>query len=348
MIGFVKTLKDNDYFALIKKLSEADGLAGFESGVTTILSEHFEKKAAKTEKIGNSLFVTLFPEKKGKKNILIDAHIDRIGFRVTYITDGGFLKIGNVGGIDTRILPAASVEIAGVNGPLYGVISTKPPHLSGDDKKTMKIGDFCIDAGLGKKTAEALIPLGAAVYLKKSCERLLGGRITGAAFDNRAGAAVITAAAEELLQNPPDCNIFVLFSEGEEVTERGAKIAAADITYDAAIVVDSSFAEGNGEDEHKSGKLGGGVMIGISSTLDSDLSREMLKTAKENNIPYQIEIMPGKTGTNADELSLRAGGVKSVTLSFPIRNMHTAVEVLSISDIAATAELIVKFAGGVK
>jgi endoglucanase len=350
-------LKTDELFALIKNLSETEGVAGDEKAITKKIAELF--KGCEKKQIGRSLLVSLFPKREGKKNILIDAHIDRVGFRVTYITDDVFLKVGNVGGIDARILPAAKVYVMGKSSVLTGVISTKPPHLSGDDKAAPKIADIAIDIGMNRETAEREIELGAAVYLDNTCEKLLGDRITGAAFDNRAGAAVIISAAKELAlkygkktedkcANLPDCNIFLLFSEGEEVTERGAKIAAAGLSFDTAIVVDTSFARGNGEDKRISGEMGKGVMIGFSSALDSDLSNEMKKTAEENKIPYQIEVMPAKTGTNADALSLTPGGAKSVTLSFPIRNMHTPVEVLSLCDIAATADLIVKYIGGVK
>jgi endoglucanase len=165
---------------------------------------------------------------------------------------------------------------------------------------------------------------------------------------------VLIAAAKEIISlkkstgRPPDCEIYLLFSAAEEVTERGAKIVTQGYSFNTAIVVDSSFAEGNGEDPKKCGKMGEGVMIGVSGTLDTALSNEMIKTAKEKNIPYQIEVMPGKTGTNADELSLGRNGAKTVTLSFPIRNMHTAVEVLSLSDIAAAADLIALYIGGYK
>jgi endoglucanase len=339
-------LNNEKLFALIKDLSETEGIAGNEKAILTKIAARFPN--SETVKCGGSLPIPLFPIREGKRTILLDAHIDRVGFRVTYITDEGFLKIGNIGGIDTRILPAARVIVAGKNGNLCGVISTKPPHLSDDSKSAPKLSDIAIDVGMDRETAEREIDLGAAVYLDNTCEKLLGDRITGAAFDNRAGAAVLISAAAEIAKNPPDCNIYLLFSEGEEVTERGAKIAAAGISYDTAIIVDTSFAEGNGEDPKQCGKMGKGVMIGVSGTLDSALSKEMISIAKEKNIPYQIEVMPAKTGTNADELSLGRSGAKSVTLSFPIRNMHTAVEVLSLSDIAATADLIAVYIGGVK
>jgi endoglucanase len=345
-------LDNEELFTLIKDLSETEGIAGEETKITEKIAGYFPNSLS--FKSGGSLHVRLFPVPRSKRRIIIDAHIDRVGFRVTYITDDGFLKIGNVGGMDTRILPAARVIVAGKNGNLRGVICTKPPHLSGDEKSAPKLSDMAIDVGMDRETAEREIELGSAVYLDNTCEKLIGDRITGAAFDNRAGAAVIIAAAKEIIAlkkssgEPPNAEIYLLFSEGEEVTERGAIITAKCYSYDTAIVVDSSFAEGNGDDPKHCGKMGKGVMIGVSGTLDKALSDEMIAAAKEKNIPYQIEVMPGKTGTNADELSLGRNGKKCVTLSFPIRNMHTAVEVLSLSDIKAAADLIAAYIGGLK
>jgi endoglucanase len=338
-------LDNEKIYEIIKNLSEAEGIAGEERNITKQIENFFPPE--KIIKRGGSLLVSFTPPKADRENLLIDAHIDRIGFRVTYITDGGFLKIGAVGGIDVRVLPAAEVTVFGVNGSLRGVICTKPPHLSGGDseKKTVKVEDFTVDVGMDKASAEAAIPLGSAVYLMNSCEKMLGDRVTGAAFDNRAGAAVLLAALP-LIDENSRYNVYYLFSEGEEVNERGAKTAPYGISFDKAIIVDTSFAKGNGEDEHKSGKLSGGVMIGVSSTLDRDLSDEMIKLAENEKIPFQIEVMPEKTGTNADEIGVFAGGIKTVTLSFPIRSMHTAVESLSLSDIDNTARLIAAFVKG--
>ncbi|MDR0992484.1 MAG: M42 family peptidase [Ruminococcus sp.] len=340
---------DNEkIYEILKSLSEAEGIAGNERAVTTRIESFFSPE--RIIKRGGSLLVSLASPREDRENLLVDAHIDRIGFRVTYITDGGFLKIGAVGGIDTRVLPAAEVTVIGKNGAINGVICTKPPHLSGGDseKKSVKVEDFAVDVGMDKAAAEAAIPLGSAVYLTNTCEKMLGDRVTGAAFDNRAGAAVLLAALPDINSENCKYNVYYLFSEGEEVNERGAKTAPFGIDFARAIIVDTSFARGNGEDEHKSGRLGGGVMIGVSSTLDGDFSSEMTDLAKEREIPFQIEVMPEKTGTNADEIGTLAGGVKTVTLSFPIRSMHTAVESLSLSDINAAARLIAAYVKGEK
>ena len=112
---------------------------------------------------------------------------------------------------------------------------------------------------------------------------------------------------------------------------------------DIASAVDVSFAYAIGEDERKCGKLGHGAMIGISPSLSREISENLINTAKKNNIPFQIEVMEGLTSTNADRYSVSRGGVKTCTVSIPLRNMHTPVEVIDLKDIELTAELLADF-----
>ena len=84
-------------------------------------------------------------------------------------------------------------------------------------------------------------------------------------------------------------------------------------------------------------------MIGFAPTLDRELSNRMKEVAAKNELPYQIEVMNDETGTNADRFSVNAGGVKAVTLSIPLKYMHTPVEVISVSDVETTAKLIAAY-----
>jgi endoglucanase len=90
-------------------------------------------------------------------------------------------------------------------------------------------------------------------------------------------------------------------------------------------------------------------MVGIAPSLDKALSNKLIATAKENNIPYQLEVMGGKTGTNADVIGINREGVKTGTLSIPLRNMHTDCEILNLNDITAVCDLLEKYilSGGV-
>ncbi len=124
---------------------------------------------------------------------------------------------------------------------------------------------------------------------------------------------------------------------------RGATTAAFDINADEAIAVDVSFGDGIGISETECGKLTGGAMIGVSPVLCRDLSDRLINLARHNGIKYQLEAMGGKTGTNADVISVSRGGVKTCTLSIPLRNMHTEAETLSLQDLNSVCDLLEKY-----
>lgn len=124
---------------------------------------------------------------------------------------------------------------------------------------------------------------------------------------------------------------------------RGATTAAFNINADEAIAVDVSFGDGIGISETECGKLGEGAMIGVSPVLCRTLSDRLINLAEQNGIKYQLEAMGGKTGTNADVISVSRGGVKTCTVSIPLRNMHTEVETLSLSDLNSVCDLLEKY-----
>lgn len=84
-------------------------------------------------------------------------------------------------------------------------------------------------------------------------------------------------------------------------------------------------------------------MIGISPVLNKAMTNKLISLAKKKNIPYQLEPLSGSTGTNADHISVSKSGVKTALVSIPERFMHTQSEVISLSDVKATAELIYEY-----
>ena len=282
---------------------------------------------------------------ENKPNLLLCAHIDQVGFLVTDITEDGFLRIGPVGGIDRRLLLGQPVMIWG-KAHLFGVISILPPHLTGGDQAVPEWGGFCVDTGYS--SAEELkdkVSRGDAVTFCADEHSLLGNRIVNQGLDNRAGAAAVLCAAEELSQceNLP-FNVTVAFSFQEERSGRGAKLAAANLNPDLAIAVDTTFGYAHGENPQETFPLGSGAAIGISPVLSKVLSDRLTETAEKHKIPWTPEVMTGTTGTDADSLALAPGGCKVCTVSIPIRNMHTPVEVLDLADVVSTVRLLVEFA----
>ncbi len=325
----------------IMSLADADGVSGDETEAAQ-LALSMLKEYTDDCYIKNGNVIGHFGCKGKKPHILLDAHIDRIGFVVTYITEDGFLKVSNCGGIDRRLLLAQPVTVLG-REKVSGVICAIPPHLEKDESKVPEMEDTCIDVGMTKAQAEEKISVGDKVTFTVRCEKLLGDRITGAALDDRCGVAAILRAVELVKGKALQNEITVMFSAQEEVGERGAKIGAFDIEPDVAIAVDVSFALTSDDSEIKCGKMGGGCMIGYSPVLDRELSDRMKGIAADKNLPYQIEVMSGTTGTNADRFSVNKSGAKAVTLSIPLKYMHTPVEVISVSDVENTAQLIAAY-----
>ena len=344
---------------ILYELTNAYGVSGDENCASALAKKYLKKYTSNVE-IDSFNNVTGYIGKweHGKKTLLLDAHIDEIGMIVTYIDDNGFLKVGSCGGVDRRILLASQVLVhSSITGErLVGIITSKPPHLKkGDEgKKTPEIDDISIDVGLCADRARQLISLGDRVTIHSETRQMLNDRFCSKAMDDRAGVTAILWAIELLsreyggnLDNVSlPFNLAVVFSSLEEVNIGGAKIASYRIDADEAIVVDVSFAHTFDAPEHKCGKMGDGAMIGIAPTLDRGLSDRLIKLGKDRNIPHQIEVMAGKTSTNADAIGISKDGVRVCTLSIPLRYMHTPIETVQISDIQSVSTLIFEYIKG--
>lgn len=327
--------------ALITALTKEAGSAGKESNAAKLAKKELEKyMPVSDDALGN-----VRGELDGEgTHILLDAHIDQIGMIVTSIDDGGFLKVEKCGGMDMRILAAHEVNVWG-RYPIFGVVTSTPPHLSKkeDNTKAKDFDEIAIDIGMTKEKASEFVRLGDRVTLKGSSKRLLGNRFCSPALDDRAGVAVILRCLEMLKGKKHNCQISVLFSAQEETGGSGAKVGGFSAGAEESIAVDVSFAMAPDMQREKCGDLGKGPMLGISPVLDHEMGKKLEKIAKAKDIPYQLEVMGGKTGTNADEIQTSGNGTKTALLSIPLRNMHTAVEIIDLEDVENTARLMAEY-----
>lgn len=325
-------------------LSEMQGASGDETPAALFALDMLREYCPDADIINGNVVGKFGVHRDDLPSLVLDAHIDQIGMCVTYITSEGFVKVGNLGGLDRRLLPAQQVVIHGKKD-IKGVICSVPPHLSAGDGKVLEIADIAIDTGYSKSELVKIVSLGDSITFDVKCRNLMGNRITGGALDDRCGVAAILHTLELLKKLETAYNVTVIFSAQEELGERGAKIGAFSLAPDIAIAVDVSFAYAEGEDEKKCGYLGKGAMIGISPCLSREISNELINAAKSANLPYQLEIMNGLTSTNADRYSSSREGAKTCTLSIPLRNMHTPVEVIDVDDVVNTAEILAEFIG---
>lgn len=338
----------NQLTELLTRLCQAPGTSGWEDEAAAVLTEILHTAAPNaevaTDPMGN---VTAFlGDRSSPRQILIDAHLDQIGLVVTHITDDGFLKVANVGGMDRRILPCSTVTVCGKE-PLPGTVAFLPPHLTkGGEDTYPEWTEYAIDIGKTKEEAEALVSLGDRVLVNGPVQPLLGNRVAGAALDDRCGCAALVLCAEALNDKALSCGVTFAFTGREEVGCEGAQTAAYRIDPTEALVVDVTFGDQPDVSKEKTGALGGGPMIGIAPSLDRSMKNKLIALAKIQDLPYQLEVMGGVTGTNGDTITVTKEGIPTVTVSIPLRNMHTPSEVIDLRDVRNTAALLTAYVTG--
>ena len=333
-----------DMQSLLGRLSAACCVTG--RGNAAVLAEEALKPfapAMRRDSLGN-LIAPVTPPRPDGLHLMMEAHLDEIGFTVVSIDDNGFLRFGAVGGPDPRVLPGQEVTVFG-REELCGVVCFTPPRLLPSDarRKSPEIDRLAIDVGLGRERAGELVSPGDIVVLRREPTALLGGRLTGKALDNRAGVVAVLRALELLGDPKPPIGLTVLLSLGEELGERGAKAAASAVAPTHALVVDVSHALTPDAKPEECGELGRGPMIGVSPILDAELSARLHTLAAQAHIPCQTEAMSGSTGTDSDVISVTGPGVRTALVSIPQRYMHTAAEVIQISDVEDTARLMAAY-----
>ena len=329
---------------LTKNLCSLPGLSGFEGAVYEYVADYVRPFADEvtTDVMGNLLAVRRCGRPEAK-TVLLDAHMDEVGLIVTAV-ENGFLRFSAVGGIDARILPALEVRVLTENGPLFGVIDTMPPHALGpsDSDKAVDIDKLYIDVGLTQEEAEARVPVGTPVVYGVGCGELGSDRLCGKSLDDRACAAIQIKAFEDLADEKLNVDLALMISTQEEVGGRGAMTGAWRIDPDYAVVSDVTFDRGTDGDSVTT-KLGKGAAIGVGPNMHHAMTQEMIRLAKERGIPHQIEVCPGRSGTNAEEIQVSRLGVATLLVSLPLRYMHTPHEVVCCGDMESVRRLIAEY-----
>ena len=329
---------------LIFELCSVFGVSGSEEPAIAVAKKYLDNIAETTTDNNGNLYA-VFGNKNAEKIILLDAHIDRIGFMVTDIDENGFVKVDKCGGIDVRTLQDSELVLQN-DSSISGVVCCLPPHLSdGKEDKAAPMSKTWVDFGMPYDEVAKHIKIGDLLTYKTSPKTLLGNRISSSALDDRCGVAALIRCAE-LLSDASDLKykIVILLSSQEETYGTGAKTGAYKIDADEAIAVDVSFAsQPDITGMYSKIELSKGPMICISPILNKPMSDKLTEIAKKLNIPYQLEPISGITGTNADHISVSKSGVKTAAVSIPQKYMHTPAEVIDTDDVENTARLIAEY-----
>jgi endoglucanase len=338
----------SDIKTLLEKLSNAHGISGWEGSVQEIVKEEIAPYVDEVhlDKLGNLIAI-----KKGEKpSIMLEAHADEIGLMVKQVDEKGFLRFIRIGGWFDQTLLNQRVIVHTRSGAITGVIGCKPPHVMKDEerKKIIEGRDMFIDIGCASdKEAEALgVLVGTPISIDRTFAALQGDRVTGKAFDNRAG---IVAMIEALKRTSSKSTIYAVATVQEEVGLKGAKVAAFGLDPDVAIASDVTIPGDHPGIDKKDApiEMGKGPVVVVADASGRGIMASpqviewMVGTAREFGIAVQLEASDGGT-TDATSIYLTKSGIPTGVISMATRYIHSPVEVLSLSDVDKAADLMAR------
>ena len=331
---------------LLKELVETPGVSGNEHRIREKIREEVEEDAESVEvdNMGN----LIARKGSGDKTLMIAAHMDQIGLTVQTVDENGFIRFSKVGGVTTQSLMNQRVTIHAEDEDITGVIGMKPPHLM-DKEKRDKLPDedqLYIDIGAedGDDVEDIGIRVGDYITFEREFSELQDDYVTSMAMDNRVGCA---AAIEALKRFDENYELAVVFSTQEEVGLKGAKTAAFGVDPDVALAVDVSLAgDLPGIEQQESDlEMGEGVEITMVQSKGRGLiTPETVKnwlrgTAEDEKHDFQPGVWEGGA-TDAANIYLVREGIPTGSIGVPLRNMHSATEVLKLSDLEDTVEFM--------
>jgi tetrahedral aminopeptidase len=334
-----------DVIPLLKRLSEACGVSGYEHEIRSIIYDLFAPYAdeVRTDALGNVIALKKGLGAEPRPSIMIATHMDEIGLIVSELEDG-FLHFQQVGGYDDRVLLGQEVLVHG-RRRLSGVIGARPPHLlpQAEREKPIPSEKLLVDVGLLSEHLPKLVRVGDLITMQQAALELREGLLAGKALDNRASVAAAALCLEELGRMQHEWDVYVVATVQEEVGCKGAVTSSYGLQPDVGIAIDVTFARQPGTPDEHTFELGKGPTIGCGPNFHPKLQQALTSTAEKLEISLHLEPAARPGGTDAAALQVSREGLRAALISIPLRNMHTPVETVSGKDVERVGRLLASF-----
>lgn len=333
---------------LLRELTEAFGVSGFEEEVRGKILARVKPISDRVEldAMGN-LYAVLNPDEEF--TLMLDAHMDEVGFVVKGIQQDGFLRLAPLGGWDVRLLPGQTILIRATAGRYYpGLVGSIPPHVQEAQDKNRVPGweDIFVDVGARNpgELRQMGIRLGCAAVIPQELRVLWNGAVMAKALDDRAGCALLVLTLENLARQRPRGRVVLSFSSTEEVGCRGARVAAQRWSPHLALAVEGTMATDTPgvKPGQRVSALGGGPVV---TTMDKSLIvperlvEWIINRAEQLGIPYQIKT-PLVGSTDAGAIQSSGLGVLTGVISVPCRYSHSPASLMLLEDFQHTLRLL--------
>lgn len=336
---------------LIESLSNAFGPSGFEEDVISSLKAFTSEFDVNVDEM-NNVYVGLKSNTGNRPMVMLDAHLDEVGFMVQSILPNGLIAMATLGGWVPSNIPAHTVLIKNAAGNLIkGIIASKPPHFMSEKEKSapLDIDQLLIDIGVTSRLEvieyfgiQVGDPVAPDVTFSYNVET---GILFGKAFDNRVGCAAVIETLKRLNNKTLNVDVIGALASQEEVGTRGAHVTSQVVKPDYAIVFEGSPADDLYFDAFTSQcalKKGAQIRHLDSSYVSHRRFIDFAKAiADKNDIKYQSAVRR-KGGTNAGRIHTTGKAVPVLVLGVPSRYVHTHYNYCAMEDIESTVSLAEK------
>jgi len=344
-----------EIFDYLKEMAVQHGPSGHEYEVAEWFKTKFEPlcDSVTIDKLFNVIAFKKAsrPTKDGSPapKVLLAAHQDEIALMVEDILEDGTLRMGNVGSVDPRILPASTVTVharsaEGGYQKLLGIVGALPPHLqtASDSERNYQREELFVDLGLPAEKVKADVKVGDLITLNGPATQLLNERCAAKTMDDRACVGALLEAAERLQTMTHACDIYFVATSQEEVGAGGVTVAAYTIDPDLAVALDVSHATLPSSRPDTTIPLDAPAVT-VGPYLQYKLVNRMRETAKAHGVKLNAETASRRTFTDADQLQIARCGIPTVLIDIPLKYMHTSVEVLDMNVIRESGRLLAHF-----
>ena len=342
----------NENIALIKKLSNANGIPGFEDEVVALCKQEIKTIADFDEDSLRNLYFSAKSNTGNRPKIWLDAHTDEVGFIIQYLKNNGTLRFLPVGGWSPSTVPSSKVRIKRLDGSyIPGIVAAKPPHFmsEADRNSGLAIEQMVIDVGarsLDELRNDFKVPVAAPVVPDVECSYdEQHDLFLGKAFDCRIGVAALIETLNQSDSGERAVDVIGTFSAQEEVGLRGARAATARLDADVAIVFEGCPADDTfyGEEAIQTGMRRGPMLrhFDVSMVTNPRFQRFVLDIAEEFDIPVQEAVRSGG-GTNGGPIHLAENGIPTVVIGIPVRYVHSHHGFVAYEDYLSAVALAKK------
>ena len=165
-----------------------------------------------------------------------------------------------------------------------------------------------MDVGLSQTEAERAVPVGTPMVYRGGCFALGEDQMCGKSMDDRSCFVTLLRAAELLRDRELDVDLYLLGST------RGGGLRGG--RHGRHLGGSARLLRGGGRDPRQNPRRPGGQGLRHwrrsrhrrGPNMTRWMTDRMLAKAKERQIPYQLEVMSGHTGTNGWEMQISREG----------------------------------------